>query len=782
MKRKFWEILFTLIAALCLCFGLAACDLFGSGGKSTGSGTGNNGTQTEQGGSTQKPDEGEQGGSTQKPDEKHLSYALSSDESYWIVQGIGELAGDIEIPDEWEGRPVKEIAENAFANTNKVTSITVGANVETIGEEAFYKCVRLKTVSLGDKVETIPQRAFEECTALEQITIPVSVKRIEANAFEKCSALKRITYQGTVSEWASIDFWYSDANWVRNTSNPIYAKYVGDLDRELYIADSLVTDIEMTGIAEIKPTAFYGYKKLENLTIGSAVETIGDSAFYACDQLKSVTLDGATKLSTIGYGAFWMCEELQSITIPNSVTKIERSAFQNCYKLQSADIGDKVTYIGISAFGSCKQLSSLTLGAGVDKIDENAFSYCESLTTVKIPASVTFIGKYAFDYSGLQTAIFENPIGWKVNKGIGTVKYVDIEGLEDPETAAKLLILDPLSNGYVGNDWEKPDGTDDNNGTQGGGTKEPHYTKSEDGTKIYFGEYPQTEVKESGLKGFLGMEAGANPTSSNAGKWTDYGYYISGSVQSYMWYIDVEYQGGRYRGVYFTSYRPYYTTGSSSTSNSYQDDNGYKTNTAYWFKYEPIEWRILEQKDETALLMANIILDSQQYYRTNSGTRTVNGKTVYPNNYKESDIRAWLRETFYETAFDEYAKSLIETTTVDNSASSTASNSNSYACENTQDKVFLLSYKEILNTSYGFSSSSTTYDTARRLKSTDYAKLQGCWQSTDSSYRGNGWWWLRSPRSYGSGGAYNVRRDGHANNYDVDNTCGGVVPALRIRL
>ena len=202
----------------------------------------------------------------------------------------------------------------------------------------------------------------------------------------------------------------------------------------------------------------------------------------------------------------------------------------------------------------------------------------------------------------------------------------------------------------------------------------------------------------------------------------------------------------------------------------------------YWFKYEPIEWRILEQKDGTALLMANIILDSQQYYHTASGTtRTVNGKTVYENNYKESDIRKWLTETFYETAFDEYAQQIIETTAVDNSASTTASSSNKYACENTEDKVFLLSWKEILNTSYGFSSSYSTYDTARQLKSTDYAKSQGVYVHT--SYGGTGWWWLRSPNLYYSYDAYYVGIDGDADYSSyVHDAGGGVVPALRIRL
>ncbi len=365
-------------------------------------------------------------------------------------------------------------------------------------------------------------------------------------------------------------------------------------------------------------------------------------------------------------------------------------------------------------------------------------------------------------------------VGWKTKAGI---EYADAI----PEGTTGELTLTVI--------WGVTEGAHlwkDDNICSVCGAKGP-YTRHSNNTTICFGEYPQTEVTDANdsdksLRNSLNMDAGV-PSAGNRGKWTDYGYYASGSVQSYMWYIDVEYQGSRYRGVYFTRYRPYHTTDSFSMYSSYQDDNGYYINTAYWFKYEPIEWRILEQKYGTALLMANIILDSQQYYRTYSGTRTINGKTVYPNNYKESDIRAWLTGTFYETAFDEYAQEIIETTTVDNRAFSSGSGSNSYACENTRDKVFLLSYKDVLNTSYGFSSSDSTYDTARRLKSTDYAKSQGVHVSIDSSYRGNGGWWLRSPSSILSGSASGVGLVGRADESgSVDKTSDGVVPALRIRL
>lgn len=162
------------------------------------------------------------------------------------------------------------------------------------------------------------------------------------------------------------------------------------------------------------------------------------------------------------------------------------------------------------------------------------------------------------------------------------------------------------------------------------------------------------------------------------------------------------YENNRYRGVYFTKYRPGDTGSQSSAQFSKQLENGYRINTLYWFKFEPIKWRILEENGDTALLLADSILDYQHYYRI-CRDRTTESGTIYPNNYKESDIRIWLNDTFYNAAFEENEKKIIQISEVDNSAQSTDSAENGFACENTNDRIFLPGYQEMLNADYGFS-------------------------------------------------------------------------------
>ena len=300
------------------------------------------------------------------------------------------------------------------------------------------------------------------------------------------------------------------------------------------------------------------------------------------------------------------------------------------------------------------------------------------------------------------------------------------------------------------------------------------------GNKILLGYYPQSEVADDMLRERLCNIAGELPTSSNPQSWTSYGYYISGSVSDYMWYIDVEDGSDRYRGVYFTSYRPYYTTSSSSVENTYQDDNGYLINSVYWFKYEPISWTLLSENksDGTAFIYCDMIIDSREYYITDGSIRNINGEAIYPNNYAHSTIREWLNECFFDIAFDDREKEIILASTVENRDESTGYGNNPYACENTCDKVFLLSYGEAIKSNYGLNSTEL-----RQKISSDYARAQGAYTDTSSRYVGNSQWWLRSPYiPYMMGFSCYVNYQGIGVYRSVNSTDLGIAPALNIIL
>ena len=110
-----------------------------------------------------------------------------------------------------------------------------------------------------------------------------------------------------------------------------------------------------------------------------SVTSIGESAFYNCSGLTSVTIPNS--VTSIDTYAFSWCSGLISVTIPNSVTSIEIYAFYECSGLTSVTIPNSVTSIGWYAFYGCSGLISVTVENPVPaSIYSSTFSNCENAT------------------------------------------------------------------------------------------------------------------------------------------------------------------------------------------------------------------------------------------------------------------------------------------------------------------------------------------------------------------------------------------------------------------
>ena len=232
---------------------------------------------------------------------------------------------------------------------------------------------------------------------------------------------------------------------------------------------------------------------------------------------------------------------------------------------------------------------------------------------------------------------------------------------------------------------------------------------------IYFGRYPQTKVTDSYIINALNQIITIN----------EYGY--------------IEYDGNEYK--------------------EYNDN--------YYF-VEPIKWKILETNNNSYKLVSALILDQQKFY-SSTDDRTINGNTIYANNYEYSDIRAWLNNDFINASFNTEEQNIINESLVDNSALTTDYTNNMYACNNTNDRVYLLSYEDATKNNFITSS-------GRMAKVTDYAKDKGVYTHDDY-----GSFWLRSP-NYNSSDYVNYVND---IGYMFSKFCYysfGARPALEIKI
>ena len=172
-------------------------------------------------------------------------------------------------------------------------------------------------------------------------------------------------------------------------------RYSSSDDNRNRVYQNIVQKIEIgNGITSVGDSAFYYCYSLASITIPDGITSVGDSAFYYCSSLASITIpDGATSIVD---SAFYYCSSLASITIPYSVTSIGTSAFRYCYSLASITIPDGATSIVDSAFRYCYSLASITIPDSVTSIEEHAFRLCYSIASITIPDSVTSIGAFAF--------------------------------------------------------------------------------------------------------------------------------------------------------------------------------------------------------------------------------------------------------------------------------------------------------------------------------------------------------------------------------------------------
>ena len=194
--------------------------------------------------------------------------------------------------------------------------------------------------------------------------------------------------------------------------------------------------------------------------------------------------------------------------------------------------------------------------------------------------------------------------------------------------------------------------------------------------------------------------------------------------------------------------KPYKTIGNIVTFGKYEARGTWKT--------KPIEWLVLDYdaKKNRALLLSRYGLEDKLYHQ------------IYRDvTWEECDLRAWLNGLFLKLAFSAEEEKAILTTTVDNSSSQGYRGWNTIGGNDTQDKVFLLSYAEVQKYLSPVQRNAKT--------ATDYP----CG------------WWLRSPGDKQSSAAYmdfgelkSASVNGPGYNYSIMNKNGGVRPALWLNL
>ncbi len=251
-------------------------------------------------------------------------------------------------------------------------------------------------------------------------------------------------------------------------------------------------------------------------------------------------------------------------------------------------------------------------------------------------------------------------------------------------------------------------------------------TYQREGDYIFFGEYPQS------LK--------APDVMINENITDDNGYYFGDDGFFYL-----KAQAKPYND------KAFFATGEPIVEGQY-----------YYFKIEPIRWRVLEEKNGAVFLFCDNIIAYRRFHPKSA-------------DYGRSEIRSWLCHKFFKEAFNVEQRKMILTTKIKREFRTEQFFLSKLLWADSKDKIFLLSQEEVTNAAYGFNPSAQEMDDMRQKVANDYVRAMGF------SYIMSGYWWLRSSCSKrvllcGDQSGY---ASGHAR---ADFAQAGVVPALKLKL
>lgn len=312
------------------------------------------------------------------------------------------------------------------------TEYTIPEGTTTIPSNVFSGCP-LKVLHVASTVTSIADSGISSMSSLEELDFPDNgqLKSLTWQAVSALPALKILRLPKNMEE--------------------IYERGINACDAldEIDIPDgSLLKRIDKGGIGaanlrlfkfegscqlqEIGASVFANKTKLERFDVPATVTTIGASAFFNCNSLKTLTFATGSQLQTLGDGCFAQCG-FEELSLPDNITSIGHEAFRECKGLKAVHISKSVTSIDPSAFKWSPNIMEYTVDAdnpnfsathgmlcdkkkttlvlfpsgranqkatvippSITTIGEKAFYDCPNLTNVVIPQKVTKISARAF--------------------------------------------------------------------------------------------------------------------------------------------------------------------------------------------------------------------------------------------------------------------------------------------------------------------------------------------------------------------------------------------------
>lgn len=335
----------------------------------------------------------------------------------------------VSIPEEIENKKVTKIGKNAFRNKSLVR-VKVSDNVTEIADEAFANCNKLAYITFSENLEKIGDYAFSVCNGLQEVEIPSSVKQIGEGAFFYCESITKIDINA--SDMSLGSYIFSNCSSLKTVNFPEGFKEIpegmffrcsklryinGDVDFEkigerAFTDCSALTFYSLSHVTELGDYALNGLKGIDYMTL--AGENVGKEVF-GWTSLDSLTVEETVKTEDAFKDA-----EIGTMTIGSQVDASIRKSIglakitdfdvvednENLEEFQDSLYNEdkteliKYRYFEPDYMSEEGEVDSaeekLVLPEGVKKIGSYACSELEVGEKLNLPETIEEIGKGAF--------------------------------------------------------------------------------------------------------------------------------------------------------------------------------------------------------------------------------------------------------------------------------------------------------------------------------------------------------------------------------------------------
>ena len=297
----------------------------------------------------------------------------------------------------YHGGDAKDDPQNGLSGLGAIDLVVVPEGVDTIYPYGFYD------------------------SGFYRIRLPESLKEIGTGAFWGDTNLSKIEFP---DELVSVGRWaFEQTPWLQEKR--------GNSSGGLVIVNHILVDgqaaegdiVIPSGVTKISPCAFYGNSKpaaITSVIVPDTVTEIGAHSFLRCSTLRSVTLGSAVQaigdmafaqtgigelvlpdaVTEMGAAVCYACKGLKQVTAGRNLVCLSDGAFKDCTGLETVILKERMEQIGAYAFYNCTSLRKVVLPKQVKIIGESAFTDCVNLEEVTLPESLETIGALAFSTNG----------------------------------------------------------------------------------------------------------------------------------------------------------------------------------------------------------------------------------------------------------------------------------------------------------------------------------------------------------------------------------------------